>query len=902
MQPSYTVEASTPGEYEFELIATDAVNEASAIPVAFEVGATVEGSLSLASLGAGFFEDNISGPITTFLYCGNSTSNVDMAFDVALNGPEDSGTSVFIDWGDGASTLTDFSAATVSHTYAPGSWQITMTVEHGSNGLGLPCPKTTVYNVFVGTAPNVSLTLAAADVCLNNPIAEVVLGNNSLTELTWEVQFNDGSEATVLEPTTDDDISVLHTFAETSCDVDGGFEVEVDAVNACGTTSLSGGPFNVSAPPVLDIGSDAGSVVCPDQPVVLTNASTPPQLETPFGVCTDNYTFRWELDAGLDLLSGDLGSDNGSPGQPELWSTGDFDIEIASGTPGTYQIELITYTNTACGSDTAVYELTVAEPGVLSLDLESQDVCSGLEVTDFTFSVTPANYGITWTVLDADSNAVEPGQIPGIDVVTGTDIGSASPSDDWTLTNTSSEPFSFLVQATVPCAASEPLVHEIVVLPEPVITASPLASTICSGAMTNIALGINTGEAIAWAITAGPGVTGAGSSGAGLEIMDAWDNDGLTASTVMYEIFAAAGSQCEGDTVDVIVTVLPAIQLPTLDDEVLCPGEDVDAIEFADIDGATFTWTNSDTSVGLGAGGEGDIPAWTAANNNTSDSFTSVVNVSGQVSACPVLEASYTIEVLAAPTVVATPAQETLCSGETTNIELSVNTADDLDWVVATEGGDLMSSGTSGPGTLIEDTWTNVGDSNGEVTYTIDVVSSGCPSTPAEVVVTVLPGLPALGPIADQILCPGEPFDGVDFPEVDGAVWSWTNVNPNNGLAASGEGDIPAWVAPANATTDSLGGPVIIVGQVGSCPVEDAGEFLAIVNQTPTIVATPTETTICSGLSPDVELSLNTNDTNFWTSTWDPTIVGEVEAFGSGCCLTINSSTRGRLRLTWSLR
>ena len=91
----------------------------------------------------------------------------------------------------------------------------------------------------------------------------------------------------------------------------------------------------------------AGSVVCPDQPVVLTNASTPPQLETPIGFCTDNYTFRWELDAGLDLLSGDLGSDNGSPGQPELWSTGDFDIEIASGTPGTYQIELITYTNTA---------------------------------------------------------------------------------------------------------------------------------------------------------------------------------------------------------------------------------------------------------------------------------------------------------------------------------------------------------------------------------------------------------------------------------------------------------------------------------------------------------------------------------------------------------------------------
>ena len=137
------------------------------------------------------------------------------------------------------------------------------------------------------------------------------------------------------------------------------------------------------------------------------------------------------------------------------------------------------------------------------------------------------------------------------------------------------------------------------------------------------------------------------------------------------------------------------------------------------------------------------------------------------------------------------------------------------------------------------------------MTYTIDVVSSGCPSTPADSNGDRVAWFANPGTACRPNHLPRRIFDGVDFPEVDGAVWSWTNVNPNNGLAASGEGDIPAWVAPANATTDSLGGPVTIVGQVGSCPVEDAGEFLAIVNQTPTIVATPTETTICSGLSPD---------------------------------------------------
>jgi gliding motility-associated-like protein len=888
LQPSYTVQASNPGVYEFELIATDGPTEVQALPVSFEVGATVEGSLSLASLGSNFFEDP-TGPTTTFLYCGGA-SNVVMDFDVALNGPADAGTAVTIDWGDG--TVDNGVGSAVSHDYAPGSWQIAMTVTQPSANLGFPCQETTIYNVFVGTAPVISLTLASEDVCLNNPIVDIELGNDALTEVTWVVQFDDGSPETTFGPTSAASIPFTHTFTSASCDLGGsGYEVNVEASNACGTTPLGGGSFKVSEPPVLNIASDLGSVVCPNEPVTLMNASTPPALTTPFG-CTDNYQFYWELDPGLTLVSGGTGSNNGTPGQPQFWSTGDMDIVVTSGVPGTYQIDLVAYTNVACGGETTTFDLTIAPAGVLSLTDEngvggflSQDVCSGVEVEDFTFSVAPADYEITWTVLDADSNAVVPGQIPGIDVVEGMGIGSVSPSNSWTLTNTSSQPFSFLVQATVPCAASEPLIHEIVVLPEPVITASPLMSTICSGAMTNISLGINTGEPIDWNITTGPNVSGPGSTGPGLSITDTWDNTGLTNSTVQYEIFAAPGSQCEGDPVNVEVTVLPAIQLPPLNDELLCPGDNVDAIEFEDIEGATYTWTNSDVEVGLGAGGQGDIPAWTAATNNTSLSFTSTVNVTGQVANCPVLQDSYAIEVQPTPTVVATPAQQTLCSGATTAITLSVNTGEDLGWSSTSSGGILAPGSTTGTGTFISETWTNTGNANGDVVYTIDVVNAGqpgtCPSQPASVAVTVLPGLPALGPLQDQILCPGDIFTGVDFPDVQGAVWSWTNVNPNNGLAANGTGDIDPWVAPENATTDSLGGPVTIVGQVGACPSENAGEFLAIVNQTPTITAIPTDITICSGLSPDVELFLNTDDTLFWTSTWDPEIVGQVEAFGS---------------------
>ena len=62
LQSSYTVQASAAGAYSFELIATDGTTTVEAFPVSFEVGATVEGTLELASLGAGFLKTTFQGP------------------------------------------------------------------------------------------------------------------------------------------------------------------------------------------------------------------------------------------------------------------------------------------------------------------------------------------------------------------------------------------------------------------------------------------------------------------------------------------------------------------------------------------------------------------------------------------------------------------------------------------------------------------------------------------------------------------------------------------------------------------------------------------------------------------------------------------------------------------------
>jgi len=315
--PSYTVEALTPGLYEFVLFATNGVTNVSDT-IEVEVVPLVAANLALANLDAGFEEIQNAGEPTLFRYCSN-TAAVDMVFDVSFDGPIDLTTaSVVIDWGDQTeSNQSDFVGSTVSHNYAPGSWQIRVTVTNVGD-LGLPCFETSVFNVFVGTAPEAGVVLASDKLCLsNNPVAEILLLNSSLTLVTWEILFTD--DTPMYTETTDlDSVPFPHTFTRSSCGdslvtdfetLYDGFFVSALASNACGFTVFGNlGPFEVSVPPLLNIASDVGAVICPNEPVGLSNASTPPTLTTGFG-CTEDYTFRWELDPEITLLGGDLGLD-----------------------------------------------------------------------------------------------------------------------------------------------------------------------------------------------------------------------------------------------------------------------------------------------------------------------------------------------------------------------------------------------------------------------------------------------------------------------------------------------------------------------------------------------------------------------------------------------------------------
>ncbi|MFL3664631.1 MAG: hypothetical protein ACJ04Q_11545, partial [Flavobacteriales bacterium] len=85
----------------------------------------------------------------------------------------------------------------------------------------------------------------------------------------------------------------------------------------------------------------------------------------------------------------------------------------------------------------------------------------------------------------------------------------------------------------------------------------------------------------------------------------------------------------------------------------VCNGANVPASNFTSTPaGASFTWTNSNTTIGLAASGSGNTPAFTAT-NNTNSPITSTITVSSPASGCsgaptPV---TYTITVNPSPVV-----------------------------------------------------------------------------------------------------------------------------------------------------------------------------------------------------------------------------------------------------------
>jgi gliding motility-associated-like protein len=129
-------------------------------------------------------------------------------------------------------------------------------------------------------------------------------------------------------------------------------------------------------------------------------------------------------------------------------------------------------------------------------------------------------------------------------------------------------------------------------------------------------------------------------------ITGTWNPPGLSsdvAGDIKY-IFTPGAQFC-ADTTSITVTVTPKPSLDPIANVVVTDGDVVSAINFnSNPSGATYSWTNSQSGIGLAASGTGNLPSFTAINLSDAD-VVATITVTPSLNTCGGTARTFTITV-----------------------------------------------------------------------------------------------------------------------------------------------------------------------------------------------------------------------------------------------------------------
>lgn len=171
---------------------------------------------------------------------------------------------------------------------------------------------------------------------------------------------------------------------------------------------------------------------------------------------------------------------------------------------------------------------------------------------------------------------------------------------------------------------------------------------VCTGGCTNLTANVTGGTPIYnynWGPI--PGTT---------PIYSACPSSGTTYTVTVSDVNGCVTSSSS------MVAVTPTATVTVPPNATYCDGATVPAGIFSSTPGgATFVWTNSNTSIGLAASGITSVPSFTAMNTGSTP-INSTITVTPTYAGCPGTPNSYTITVNPTPTITISPST-TVCAG-----------------------------------------------------------------------------------------------------------------------------------------------------------------------------------------------------------------------------------------------
>jgi len=247
------------------------------------------------------------------------------------------------------------------------------------------------------------------------------------------------------------------------------------------------------------------------------------------------------------------------------------------------------------------------------------------------------------------------------------------------------------------------------------------------------------------------------------------------------------------------ITSYPSPTVNALSDYQLCAGITTAVMSVSGpVPGTVFNWTNNNTSIGLGAGGTGNIPSFTTA-NLTSAPISAQITVTPAANGCAGAATTFTITVNPAP-VLNTPLVASVCSGTLFSYApASLTTGTTFGWNRPGKAG-ISNPANSGNG-VISETLTNLTSNPISVTYTYTLTANGC-ANGQNLVVTVVPSPTLTSSLNPADVCSNALFSYTPSFTISGTTATWSRAavpNISNG-AGSGTGSINETLISTSAT------------------------------------------------------------------------------------------------------
>jgi len=436
-------------------------------------------------------------------------------------------------------------------------------------------------------------------------------------------------------------------------------------------------------------------------------------------------------------------------------------------------------------------------------------------------------------------------------------------------------------------------------------------AVLCNGGTTDIVLQSTVPSTdFTWTVANAPAVTwtnapsgGTIANGNGISIAQLLQHTASFPTNVTYTITPTGPlpTSCPGAAITRTVTVNPSGQVNDTADQVLCAGAATTAVNFTTNrtgGTTTYSWTNSNTSIGLAAAsGTGNIPSFTAVNAGTSPASTTIT-VTPYFEGCAGTPQTFTITVNPAGQV-NDPGDQLRCNGSATAaVNFSTNRTGGTTTYAWSNSNTSIGLGANGTGNIPSFTALNSGTSPVTATITVTPSFEGCAGAAETFTITVNPSGQVTDP-ADQIRCNGSATAAVNFStnRTGGTTtYSWSNNTTSIGLGASGTGNIPSFTA-TNTGTAPVTATITVTPSFEGC-AGTPQTFTITVNPSGQ-VNDPADQTVCNG-SATAAVTFSTNRTGGTTTySWsnDNTSIN-LGAGGTGNIPSFNATNAGTAPVT----